>query len=430
MYYVNILLYALFVALMICFNYGYWLAIPLVVLILIQASVHAKQKGGPVRLILDGAVLAAVGLAAFRPDFVLVQVVAIFGLVYTLVNFAWDSRLKPDRMIPMWEQPFKWLGRLVFAVIFILSIITTTAFINPTLYARTLQHLMPVETKTSQETEKNYKVFRNLEYPSKKTSNYLDLYQANQAKGTIFFIHGGGYILGDKGQDLYQNYFKKFVQAGYNVAAINYELAPVNAYPGPLAQINEALAYILDNAEKYDIDSQKIILMGDSAGGQLAGQMVNIITSPDYALEMGLKPAARPANIKGYINVAGSVDPARVGQVDFPPCDWLFYTWVAAYFKDIDYVKGQAVNQASVISHATSDFVPTFISDGNWGFFSNQNQDLAQRLETLGIDVTSQIYDKNHKKSLPHIFEISQDNQESQAVFKAQLKFLEKTLKN
>jgi len=85
----------------------------------------------------------------------------------------------------------------------------------------------------------------------------------------IFFIHGGGYVLGDNDtHNLVQR--KLAAYSGCIVVGIDYSLSPEVVYPRALNECTEACKYILENADEYGIDPDKIGFAGDSGGANLS----------------------------------------------------------------------------------------------------------------------------------------------------------------
>ncbi|MBE6116618.1 MAG: alpha/beta hydrolase [Erysipelotrichaceae bacterium] len=83
-------------------------------------------------------------------------------------------------------------------------------------------------------------------------------------KGIIFYIHGGGFTTGAAKERRIITYYVAD-HYGYNCISINYRLAPENKWP---AHIEDCFtAY--DNVLKMGYDPDKIILIGESAGGSL-----------------------------------------------------------------------------------------------------------------------------------------------------------------
>jgi acetyl esterase/lipase len=123
------------------------------------------------------------------------------------------------------------------------------------------------------------------EAPEEVKKSYLfDLYQPEgdqeQGRPLIIWMHGGGFKFGSKRAKGVRLWSKTFAQRGYVCASINYRLSKHN----PLFHFDEllkssfyavqdakrAVAYFRENAAKYGIDPDKIILGGNSAGGFMA----------------------------------------------------------------------------------------------------------------------------------------------------------------
>jgi acetyl esterase/lipase len=92
-------------------------------------------------------------------------------------------------------------------------------------------------------------------------------------------IHGGGYV-GGTSRNGSEGYTANFLApAGYAVFAINYRLAPKYPYPYMVYDTERAIRFIRYNAKRWDADSNKIALVGGSAGGFLSN-MVGLLQAP------------------------------------------------------------------------------------------------------------------------------------------------------
>jgi acetyl esterase/lipase len=102
----------------------------------------------------------------------------------------------------------------------------------------------------------------------------LDLYapkkQETKPWPLVVYIHGGGWRSGDKRNAVLANYGSGIVQHGFALASINYRLAPKDTYPSQSNDLSCALQYLRLHAKENHIDAKRVVLMGDSAGGQLA----------------------------------------------------------------------------------------------------------------------------------------------------------------
>ncbi|WP_352432873.1 alpha/beta hydrolase [Mucilaginibacter sp. PAMB04168] len=113
--------------------------------------------------------------------------------------------------------------------------------------------------------------FQTLKYVSyPDTSLTLDYYKSNATgkRPCIVVIHGGSWSSGDSRQLPELN--AMLSQSGYQVASINYRLAPRWKSPAPVQDVKAALTYLRKHAGQLQIDTGKIILLGRSAGAQIA----------------------------------------------------------------------------------------------------------------------------------------------------------------
>jgi len=81
-------------------------------------------------------------------------------------------------------------------------------------------------------------------------------------------VHGGGWVAGDKQQ--YITYiFQPLTDAGFAWFSINYRLAPQFRFPADAEDVEAAIRYVKANAGKYNVDINRLVLIGESAGGHL-----------------------------------------------------------------------------------------------------------------------------------------------------------------
>lgn len=120
--------------------------------------------------------------------------------------------------------------------------------------------------------EEQYLIYPDVTYGT--ASNYqlkLDVWQRKDSKPgtpTLIYYHGGGWILGDRtGATLL---FLPYLEMGWNVVNVEYRMANVALAPAAVEDCRCALRWVIQNAKKYNIDTNKIVLTGHSAGGHLA----------------------------------------------------------------------------------------------------------------------------------------------------------------
>lgn len=99
---------------------------------------------------------------------------------------------------------------------------------------------------------------------------YLDVYSPPQLGKypTLVIIHGGGWQGGRRSE---VSQFSRYIAAqGYTVFTIDYRLAPRYRFPTQLKDVQTALTFIQEHSDEYEVDPERIALMGRSAGGHLA----------------------------------------------------------------------------------------------------------------------------------------------------------------
>lgn len=85
----------------------------------------------------------------------------------------------------------------------------------------------------------------------------------------LLYLHGGGWCFGSINSCA--NFCAAVAkEAQCYVVALNYRLSPEHPYPVPLADCQEAFAYLKQHAEEWNADTTRISIAGDSAGGNLA----------------------------------------------------------------------------------------------------------------------------------------------------------------
>lgn len=107
--------------------------------------------------------------------------------------------------------------------------------------------------------------------------------------GCILYCHGGGYLFGST--EAYQSFTSRLAAAtGMRVFSLEYRLAPEHRYPAAAEDVMHAWSYLLNSH-----DPERIVVMGDSAGGGLALSLLAQLTSsslPMPAAALVLSPYA------------------------------------------------------------------------------------------------------------------------------------------
>jgi acetyl esterase len=112
----------------------------------------------------------------------------------------------------------------------------------------------------------------------------LDIYRPQNAASpcvTMLFLHGGGFVRGDKAER--ENIGQYFARHGFVVAMANYRLAPKHMWPAGAEDAMAAYAWLIRHAATYSGDPQRIFLIGESAGAAhaAAGSLIRRFHPPE-----------------------------------------------------------------------------------------------------------------------------------------------------
>ncbi|MGP0065257.1 MAG: alpha/beta hydrolase [Isosphaeraceae bacterium] len=126
----------------------------------------------------------------------------------------------------------------------------------------------------------------------------LDVYAPENAKGlpVVFWIHGGGWGVGDKTSVNAKP--KAFVDKGYVFVATNYRFLPKVDMETIVRDVAKSIRWVHDHIAEYGGDPGRILVMGHSAGAQLAAL---VCTDDRYLKAEGLTLSI----IKGCVPVDG-----------------------------------------------------------------------------------------------------------------------------
>jgi arylformamidase len=140
---------------------------------------------------------------------------------------------------------------------------------------------------------------RNIPYVEKGDERQvLDVYSPPKAKDlpVVFWIHGGGWQAGDKSD--VQIKPRAFMDKGFVFVSTNYRLLPNVDMAAIVSDIAKSIHWVHDHIAEYGGDPKRLLVMGHSAGAQLAAL---ICTDDRYLKTEGLSLAI----IKGCVPVDG-----------------------------------------------------------------------------------------------------------------------------
>ena len=242
----------------------------------------------------------------------------------------------------------------------------------------------------------------NIRYGSHKTDHLLNVYfpeGTTEKLPTIVSIHGGGYVYGDK--EVYHYYCADLARRGFTVVNFNYRLAPKHKFPTPLEDTNRVMKWLVTCARKYHMDPENVIIVGDSAGAQLASQYAAIVTNPAYASLFGF--TVPQIKVKALGLNCGMYDlPARAAKQE----RGLARDYLGRKFDISD-------PRIDVLSAITADYPPAYLLTAENDFLRDCAKPMAEFLMVKGIDAVYKCYGTPEQKHLAHVFHVDIRNPEA-----------------
>jgi len=180
--------------------------------------------------------------------------------------------------------------------------------------------LAQVPAPNAQQVPDWVSVEANIPYDS-HPETVLDILQSKKTTAVgrrpgVIVIHGGGWVNGTK-ESMVRNFCLPYLEKGFVVANVEYRLAKAAPAPAAVEDVLKAANWFRDNARRYNVDRDRIVVTGGSAGGHLA-------------LMVGMAPKSarlgKPAKVAAVVNFYGITD---VGdQLEGPNMRKYAVTWV------------------------------------------------------------------------------------------------------
>lgn len=126
----------------------------------------------------------------------------------------------------------------------------------------------------------------------------LDLFvpTASPRRTLLVFIHGGGFVSGEK--ESLGPYARFYAESGFVSATVNYRLAPDHVFPAALEDVQAAVRWLRRQTRTYGYPApRRVVLLGLSAGGNLA-LMAGLADRSGVA---GIVSAAGPTDLRALI---------------------------------------------------------------------------------------------------------------------------------
>lgn len=234
---------------------------------------------------------------------------------------------------------------------------------------------------------------KNIVYDTRHgcSKNMLDIYvkpEIKKGKYPIFVnVHGGGFVGG--GKKYRSGVTKYFADRGWAAINIGYRLAPKWNFPAATEDCINALNFINGLAEEHDLDTSKIIITGDSAGGYYAAHTVAAIFSKELREKLNLPEytGEKPRALMGFytpFNLMKTLQNPKIFNINVDIANCIFGTT----FKDNIDMSALPYDDSliNVVENVNADWCETFIIEAEKdSFCGDQASDMGAALEKAGV---------------------------------------------
>lgn len=203
---------------------------------------------------------------------------------------------------------------------------------------------------------------------------HLDVYFNSSSKSVpaVVLIHGGGWKSGNKNQ--MQFMAQEIASKGYSCFAIEYRLSPETKFPAAILDVKSAIKFIKINAKNFNVNPNKVAVLGCSSGGQMAALIGT--TNGNLAFE-------DKNDKKGNASVQAIIDMDGILAFKHPESE---EGKVAGFWLDGTYEeKPETWKQASALTHVSKNTPPILFINSDMKRFHAGRDDMITVLNTFGI---------------------------------------------
>lgn len=194
----------------------------------------------------------------------------------------------------------------------------------------------------------------------------------------ILFLHGGGFVSGSL--ETHENFSRKLAkETSVVVVSVGYSLAPEAKFPTPIEQGYAVLQWIEDNAARLKINPDKIIVVGDSAGGTTAAAIAmkaRDLKGPAIALQVLFYPAT---NISSFDTSSHK----KFGKGYFLTQESMEWTKSLYLRSEEDETHPYA---SPLLAENLTNLPPTLLFTAQFDPLSSEGEEYAEKLTEAGND--------------------------------------------
>ncbi len=246
------------------------------------------------------------------------------------------------------------------------------------------------------------------------------------------YFHGGGWTSGDK--STLTKYCASQAREGMVVVNVNYRMATEFRMRHILQDANAAIDWVAANISAFGGDPDRVVLGGDSAGGQIVALLAASRHNPELAQHYELGASAAPWTLRGVVQHCSIADISVLFEPRFIlSLNFIRMLLPASMLKPTDPVKQRALEKEhslraaarflSPIEWLRPEFPPVFVSTSERDYFFRANVNFIRALRRMNILVDTLIFSRRSTRAT-HTWQQDPRRPESQEVYRRLQEFV------
>lgn len=232
----------------------------------------------------------------------------------------------------------------------------------------------------------------------------------------LFFTHGGGFML-DIGVAHYKQCVHYVTELNCIAVMPHYHLAIKHPFPHGLQDCYAALNWVFENADELDVDTNRVAVGGESAGGCLAAAMTQMWRdekkSPDLCFQLLTYPI-----------LDQSMQTKTATEYTDTPF-WDAVNMKHMWNKYLENSEGVPKYASPMATDSYSDLPPAYIEPSEFCPACDEGILYAEKLKTAGVNV-----ELNVTKGTFHCFDIVPESEITKEAFRRRTQALKQTFNN
>ncbi len=240
-------------------------------------------------------------------------------------------------------------------------------------------------------TKEGVKCIKEISYNDQYAECKGDIYFKEGAKEpmpVIVNVHGGGFVKGDKKHR--KSIAHLYADRGWFVWNINYRLSPKHKFPALPYDVVSAINYLKVLSEKYNLNLDKVVLTGDSAGAYAATYAVAAAFDDNLTAKVGLpKSEIKPAGLVSFCGIYDLMSSLKLkipfGMVRCIGEGYLGFKFNKDYSNIVEY---ELVNEVGPSCFVNENWCPCLLTMAKKDLFcAGQGEILYNNIKNAGVYV-------------------------------------------